>query len=52
VPAPDEVAYLWERWWEPLAAALSDQHPAARLGSRDRDLLAASPGPGGDEDMT
>jgi O-antigen biosynthesis protein len=35
LPPPAEVAYLWERWWERLSAALSCQHPAARLALRD-----------------
>ena len=34
-PPANEIAYLWERWWEELGEALSDQHEAARLARRD-----------------
>ena len=34
-PPTDEIAYLWERWWEELGEALSDQHEPARLARRD-----------------
>jgi GT2 family glycosyltransferase len=34
-PPADEIAYLWERWWEELGEALSDQHEPARLARRD-----------------
>jgi GT2 family glycosyltransferase len=34
-PPADEIAYLWERWWEELVGALSDQHEPARLARRD-----------------
>ena len=39
-PPADEIAYLWERWWEELGEALSDQHELTRLARRDSAGLA------------
>lgn len=39
-PPTDEIAYMWERWWEELGEALSDQHEPARLARRDSAGLA------------
>ena len=42
-PPADEIAYLWERWWEELGEALSDQHELTRLARRDSAGLAIPP---------
>jgi O-antigen biosynthesis protein len=39
-PPADEIAYLWERWWEVLRLALSYEHEPARLAWRDSAELA------------
>jgi hypothetical protein len=39
-PPADEIAYLWERWWEELGEALSDQHEVSRLALRDSARVA------------
>jgi hypothetical protein len=46
-PPADEIAYMWERWWEKLRLALSYQHEPARLAWRDAEALATAVPAGG-----
>jgi O-antigen biosynthesis protein len=39
-PPADEIAYLWQRWWERLSSILSYHHPVARLALRDSGAMA------------